>query len=913
MMDTDLLPCGRAGRQSTNAPETGHNSNPKRTTTTSQHRWLRCLLIMLSVLVIADKASAGTFIFAENNGANIIAHPAGYVGNSNQHLVIGVCVDQATPNAVNMETAVQNTINTWNGLQVTTGNLVTAGAPSNSEIDFESVLLHELGHCIGLAHVNLASESGLPGASANATKSTRGADGSYDTDPGQDGIYGSADDLRGDDVNLYWFNPFNDPFQTPLIEPVDNSNYSRDLLDLPGGDSFPANADRAVADLSGYPNTEAVMQQGSFAGEAQRTLAADDASTIMLAMSGTDRTANSADDYTFELRYIGRRPNPGNNSECDITIAMDTPDSFAFCSVGGSWIAADHIRITSAGIHFSNQFNWYFNPISNGSSNTAPVVNISAPADNSSVVQGTSIGFAASASDAEDGNLGASLSWNSSLDGSIGSGTSFSTSALSVGTHSITASVTDSGNLDGFDAISVTVNPSGGGTCSLLETFDSGASGWTNSGNCSTGRFIVATPTQQSGSGVITQPNGDHTSGSGNALFSATNTSLGSNDVDNGNCIVESPRYSVTQNSQLNLWYFHGQRDAGDDPSGDFFRLELSTNNGASWSSLAQHGDVSVKAEWTKVSVAIPAGADVRIRVQASDGSGAGDIVEAGIDDISICSGAGGTNTAPVVNIGAPADNASVVQGTSIGFAASASDAEDGNLGASLSWNSSLDGSIGSGTSFSTSALSVGTHSITASVTDSGNLDGFDAISVTVNPSGGGTCSLLETFDSGASGWTNSGNCSTGRFIVATPTQQSGSGVITQPNGDHTSGSGNALFSATNTSLGSNDVDNGNCIVESPRYSVTQNSQLNLWYFHGQRDAGDDPSGDFFRLELSTNNGASWSSLAQHGDVSVKAEWTKVSVAIPAGADVRIRVQASDGSGAGDIVEAGIDDISICR
>jgi hypothetical protein len=64
--------------------------------------------------------------------------------------------------------------------------------------------------------------------------------------------------------------------------------------------------------------------------------------------------------------------------------------------------------------------------------------------------------FDGSASDAEDGDLTASLVWTSNLDGQIGTGGSFS-KVLSDGTHVITASVTDSGGNTGSDSITITV------------------------------------------------------------------------------------------------------------------------------------------------------------------------------------------------------------------------------------------------------------------------------------------------------------------------------------------------------------------------------------------------------------------------------------------------------------------------
>ena len=190
-------------------------------------------------------------------------------------------------------------------------------------------------------------------------------------------------------------------------------------------------------------------------------------------------------------------------------------------------------------------------------SNTAPSASITAPANGSTFTVGDNVAFAGSANDAEDGDLTASLSWSSSVDGTIGSGGSFSTTGLSQGNHTITASVTDSGGLSGSDSISITVNP--------------------------------------------------------------------------------------------------------------------------------------------------PA------------------------------------NNAPTVSITAPANGSSADQGTSVSFAGTANDTEDGDISANLSWSSSIDGNIGSGGSFSTSSLSVGTHTITASVTDSGGLGGSDSISITINPVGGGT------------------------------------------------------------------------------------------------------------------------------------------------------------------------------
>ena len=55
--------------------------------------------------------------------------------------------------------------------------------------------------------------------------------------------------------------------------------------------------------------------------------------------------------------------------------------------------------------------------------------------------------MAASASNTQDGTLTAAIAWTSDRDGALGSGGSVTVSTLSVGTHLLTAAVTDSGGL----------------------------------------------------------------------------------------------------------------------------------------------------------------------------------------------------------------------------------------------------------------------------------------------------------------------------------------------------------------------------------------------------------------------------------------------------------------------------------
>ncbi len=162
--------------------------------------------------------------------------------------------------------------------------------------------------------------------------------------------------MRGNDVNLHWYRRSNNnPFT--LGSPVDSTTYARSLTDLQAlGHSFAANADRTVATLLGASGTEAVMQQGTFSDEAQRSLGHDDVATLQYAASGIDELAGTADDYSIQLAYGGI-----SSSNCDISLGFTTTTGLAFCETGGMFIGSDHARITTANIEFGNSYTWFFN------------------------------------------------------------------------------------------------------------------------------------------------------------------------------------------------------------------------------------------------------------------------------------------------------------------------------------------------------------------------------------------------------------------------------------------------------------------------------------------------------------------------------------------------------------------------
>lgn len=111
-----------------------------------------------------------------------------------------------------------------------------------------------------------------------------------------------------------------------------------------------------------------------------------------------------------------------------------------------------------------------------GTTDTAPTVRILTPANGTSVASGTSIAFSGSASDTPDGTISSRLVWRSSRDGQIGTGASFSRT-LTAGSHTITASVTDSTGHTAQASIGVTVtttsSTTSGATLTVTKTTQS--------------------------------------------------------------------------------------------------------------------------------------------------------------------------------------------------------------------------------------------------------------------------------------------------------------------------------------------------------------------------------------------------------------------------------------------------------
>ena len=365
----------------------------------------------------------------------------------------------------------------------------------------------------------------------------------------------------------------------------------------------------------------------------------------------------------------------------------------------------------------------------NAYAQTDPTVTITAPADGFSTNSGNNIPFQANATDFEDDNavLTATIAWSSSIDGGLGTGGFINVNDLSVGTHTITASVTDSGGGSDQDTISVTINnvapsvsitnPANGTSASVgipinfqasaTDVEDGNLAGsvsWTSSrdGNIGGGGSISVDDLSV-GTHTITASVSDSNGGSDSDSISVT-------------IVNNAPTVSIT--NPLN---------GTSVPSGTDVNFVATAND-------PEDGDVAGSITWSSsidgglgnggsISVDDLSVGSHTITALATDGEGAN-----GSDSITVTI----TNNAPVVSITNPGNGDSRSFGTNISFRATASDTEDGNLGSTISWSSSIDGAMGTGSPLPFSALSVGTHTITAAVTDSDGLSGSDTITLTI-------------------------------------------------------------------------------------------------------------------------------------------------------------------------------------
>ncbi len=273
-----------------------------------------------------------------------------------------------------------------------------------------------------------------------------------------------------------------------------------------------------------------------------------------------------------------------------------------------------------------------------------PALAITAPTNNSVVIQGTPVTLTGNASDGLDGIISSNIVWTSNRQGSLGTGATLTLTNLVAGFHTISATVTDTRGMTAGQSLTITVRNT--------------------------------TPTVSVASPI---------SGAAYSVGKPINFSGSASDQQDGN--ISS---SMTWTSDL-----QGQIGTG----GSFTRSDLAVGTHTVTVRVVDSGNLTSTATFT----------------------------------VSVVESAG---SAPSVTITSPTSGTTVIAGVPVTFTGSASDTQDGNKSAGITWSSNLQGALGIGSSITRSDLVVGTHTISAKVTDSSGLSTTASTTIVVqNPS----------------------------------------------------------------------------------------------------------------------------------------------------------------------------------
>ena len=347
--------------------------------------------------------------------------------------------------------------------------------------------------------------------------------------------------------------------------------------------------------------------------------------------------------------------------------------------------------------------------------NLEPIMSITAPEDATVVFEEDPVTFTGTATDPEDGDLTDQAIWTSSLDGLLGTGGTLNVSALSVGEHLITFSATDSGNVTGTATITLTVlEAASTETVTLVAEADTYVRGDGTNADTNFGANMVLRTRGSEDSEALYRFD---LSGIPGPIVSAT-LRLTLSASDTGALDVRE----LTDDTWGEMTVTYNTRPDYGEIIGTIQTDGVSGN--------AQELDVSVYTESRrssgKASFATTSGGFVRMNSREVS-------TEANRPQLVVVYSLGESeNTPPSVQITAPSPGGVYTLGDSISFSGTATDVEDGDLTAQATWTSSIDGALGSGGSVSTTSLSVGVHTITFAVTDSGGLSDSEQVTLTV-------------------------------------------------------------------------------------------------------------------------------------------------------------------------------------
>lgn len=354
--------------------------------------------------------------------------------------------------------------------------------------------------------------------------------------------------------------------------------------------------------------------------------------------------------------------------------------------------------------------------------NAPPIVAITSPANGSTRSFETPVHLAATASDPEDGVLGASIAWTSSLDGALGAGASLDTSTLSLGTHTLTASVTDGLGLSRSAQITLTIAVNAPPSVTISAPQD----GATATEHALVTLSATATDTEDGDltASIAWTSSRDGALGAGGTL-AIGNLSVGTHTltaaaVDQRGLAGEAHVSLTIAADAAPVVTIHSPADGSTTTEGENVVLSATASD-------EEDGDLSSEIVWSS-NLAGPLGAGASLGL-SSLAIGTHVLTAAVTDHVGVPSSAQVSlaivaNAAPQLSILSPAPNTTITEGATVVLSATAFDPEDGDLSAQIVWVSSVQGALGTGPSLVHDDLRIGVHYLTAMVVDHlGNLE----------------------------------------------------------------------------------------------------------------------------------------------------------------------------------------------
>ncbi|MFM8322000.1 MAG: TadE/TadG family type IV pilus assembly protein [Chloroflexota bacterium] len=364
-----------------------------------------------------------------------------------------------------------------------------------------------------------------------------------------------------------------------------------------------------------------------------------------------------------------------------------------------------------------------------------PVLLVISPVSGATFQEGQTINFQANVTDSKDTDLPSKITWT--LNGAlIDTGDSFTRNDLTSGNYTLVVAVTDSDSMSDSETLSFTVIPDAPPSLSVtppdgtlgslnapvtltgtaMDVKDGDISSqiqWTCACNGGTQGPVTGknytTPNLQQGTHTITA---SVTDSNGHTVTKTVNIYVTANTAPSVNFVrPPTPTSGATYNQDQTLTFRATVSDAEETLNAGNVRWYL---DGAS-SAFAQNSEVNLST--------LTSGSHT-VTAKITDSGGL-----EGVNSVVFT-----INTPPTVTIIKPPAGASIKTGVAYNFQGTATDQEDGNIWATsqIRWSSSLDGSLGQGGSITKTLTTVGTHVITASVTDKNGMTATATRSVTV-------------------------------------------------------------------------------------------------------------------------------------------------------------------------------------